>query len=381
MANETFLKVKNKIFLGFAWVFGILFWLIGLIGIFQDFIPGILFLIIAALLIPPAIQQIETNIKLHISTLKKIGIIFILFIWVGIFGKTPSTASIPTPPTAPILPITLNLPPAPKVEKATDDGSYAFKLATIESQWSPTPELVSQFADILSKLQKTCPKEPENILSDYIVKSQELIRKDGKEISLLEVAKGINNSIPKEAVWAITCKEVAAAFVTLYQAQGKIPEPTETKPVEAPKPVPTPEPKKLGTIETIESAVAGVGQYEVTVWKGKNFAKDSSKPPFEVIVNSGVDQIGDCFSAKSQLFDVMKAIYTNPDLSGKIARVKYTAWWKLRASLWSSDLGFSWSDSGPSNFWMVLQKYKSYEDETSALNQRTYGVKIDQDCE
>jgi len=37
--------------------------------------------------------------------------------------------------------------------------------------------------------------------------------------------------------------------------------------------------------------------------------------------------------------------------------------------------------SGPTNFWKVMMQYKPYEDETGALDKRTWGKAIANDCD
>ncbi|MDF1518259.1 MAG: DUF308 domain-containing protein [Lutibacter sp.] len=136
------------------------------------------------------------------------------------------------------------------------------------------------------------------------------------------------------------------------------------------------------TVSAIEKAINATGDYEVTVWTiNGDFANAESSPPFEVIVNTTASQIQDCFDAKNKLFNVMEAVYNNNAFKDNVARIKFTAWGELKASLGAKDTGFDWSASGPSNFWKVLQQYKSYEDESGSLDQRTYGVRINNSCE
>ena len=136
------------------------------------------------------------------------------------------------------------------------------------------------------------------------------------------------------------------------------------------------------TVSAIENAINTTGDYEVTVWTmNGDFANAESSPPFEVIVNTTASQIQDCFDAKNKLFNVMEAVYSNNALKNNVARIKFTAWGQLKASLGVQDTGFDWSASGPSNFWKILQQYKSYEDESGSLDQRTYGVRINNSCE
>jgi len=141
------------------------------------------------------------------------------------------------------------------------------------------------------------------------------------------------------------------------------------------------------TIETgnpiafITKTVDEVGDFEVSVWTlDGNPATVESTPPFEIIVNTTLGQVDNCFDAKSALFDIMRRLYTSSEIKDKIARVQFTAWGQLKASLGHADIGFDWNNSGPSNFWKTLLKYKPYEDQTSPMDQRTWGVQINKDC-
>ena len=82
-----------------------------------------------------------------------------------------------------------------------------------------------------------------------------------------------------------------------------------------------------------------------------------AQPPMEIIVQSSAS---DCFDSKMQLFDVMKAVYTNQSLKSSVGRVVFVSPPFLRASL-EADAGYrlseaQWDDSGPTNFYKVLKK-------------------------
>lgn len=135
--------------------------------------------------------------------------------------------------------------------------------------------------------------------------------------------------------------------------------------------------KKIGIL------VSGVtGKSEVTVWDSKgNIAKEESKPPYEVIVNAGNGDIASCYYAKNVAFEIMKKLYTDETVKDKISRIIFTSWGHLRVSVGSEDgVKTDWNASGPTNFWKVMMQYKSYEDETGSLNQRTWGKSIATDC-
>lgn len=135
-------------------------------------------------------------------------------------------------------------------------------------------------------------------------------------------------------------------------------------------------------IASIQNILSPTGKYEVTIWTlDGDFAKPDSKPPFDIIINTSAGQIQDCFAAKNIMFELIKTAYTNDQIKDKIARVQFTAWGQLKASLGSKDTGFDWNESGSSNFWKVLQQYNPNVDETSPIDQRTFGQRINKNCQ
>lgn len=67
------------------WIGGILFALIGLVGLFTNFIFGLALLIVAFILIPKTSKIIENKLKFKLTIIRKIGIIFLCLIVSGIF--------------------------------------------------------------------------------------------------------------------------------------------------------------------------------------------------------------------------------------------------------------------------------------------------------
>jgi hypothetical protein len=95
----------------------------------------------------------------------------------------------------------------------------AFKLASLEyGNNNPPQNMVSEFDDILAKLSIKCPNEKIDEISGYIFIGKDIIEKKSVSITLLEVANGINESIPEEAIGIVTCKEIAAIFATLISS-------------------------------------------------------------------------------------------------------------------------------------------------------------------
>lgn len=134
------------------------------------------------------------------------------------------------------------------------------------------------------------------------------------------------------------------------------------------------------SIERINQIVDKVGDYEVTVWNTDGDFATENSAPYEIIVNSIPNQFDNCFDAKNSLYEVMKGLYSDSQLNGKIARVQFSARGYLKASLGNEDAKQLTWDMGPSNYWKVSLQYKDYEDSSSPLSQQTWAVKINQDC-
>lgn len=136
-------------------------------------------------------------------------------------------------------------------------------------------------------------------------------------------------------------------------------------------------------VKRIEAIVKNIGFYAYITDSKKNWADESSKPPYEIIVNVGNGEIASCYYAKNVLVEIMRKLYTDEIVKNKISRVEFTSMGHLRTSLGSEDgLKMDWSPvaTGPTGYWTTMMKYKSYEDETGPLSQRTWGVSIGKDC-
>lgn len=100
--------------------------------------------------------------------------------------------------------------------------SPAFTLASLETK-SPNPskDIVTKFSKVLTDLNSKCAEKDELKLADYIVFSQKKLQEKNVDLSLLEIANGINNSIPESAKdkEAISCAEIATAFVVLTSSK------------------------------------------------------------------------------------------------------------------------------------------------------------------
>ena len=81
--NDTMSKIKFYL----NWILGGLFVLLGIIGLFNSFVFGFMFLVIAFILIPTTSSFIEKKTKFKLNALKRIIIIIICFSIGGSFVK------------------------------------------------------------------------------------------------------------------------------------------------------------------------------------------------------------------------------------------------------------------------------------------------------
>jgi hypothetical protein len=92
--NEQTTPSKNiSVGLILSWVFGVLFALTGIVSVFSEPIPGLVMLVMAAVLLPPVTKLVDQKWKFHLSKGMKIVVIIIGFI---IFGATIDTSNVST---------------------------------------------------------------------------------------------------------------------------------------------------------------------------------------------------------------------------------------------------------------------------------------------
>ena len=88
MNKTTMKKAGELIKTSLSWFFGVLFALLGIISVFSDPIPGLVMLVMAAVLLPPAVKFMNQKWNLNLSTWIKAVIIIVCWI---IFAATVST--------------------------------------------------------------------------------------------------------------------------------------------------------------------------------------------------------------------------------------------------------------------------------------------------
>jgi len=93
MSEQTTPSKKITVGLILSWIFGVLFALTGIVSVFSEPIPGLVMLIMAAVLLPPITKLVDQKWKFHLSKGMKIIVIIIGFI---IFGATIDTSKVST---------------------------------------------------------------------------------------------------------------------------------------------------------------------------------------------------------------------------------------------------------------------------------------------
>ena len=90
MSDQTTQSKKITIGLVLSWIFGTLFALTGIFSIFSDPIPGLVMLVMAAVILPPVTKLVDQKWRFNLSRGMKIGVIVIGLI---IFGATVNPSS------------------------------------------------------------------------------------------------------------------------------------------------------------------------------------------------------------------------------------------------------------------------------------------------
>ena len=93
MSEQTTQSKKITVGLILGWIFGVLFALTGIVSVFSEPIPGLVMLVMAAVLLPPVTKLVDQKWKFHLSRGLKIVVIIIGLI---IFGATVDTSNVST---------------------------------------------------------------------------------------------------------------------------------------------------------------------------------------------------------------------------------------------------------------------------------------------
>jgi predicted PurR-regulated permease PerM len=134
MSEQTTPSKKISVGLILSWIFGVLFALTGIISVFSEPIPGLVMLIMAAVLLPPITKLVDQKWKFHLSSGMKIVVIIIGFI---IFGATIDTSNVST---------TQQTEPQKEEQQTTQNEDIDY---SILRQWYPDNDSQAVGLDIL----------------------------------------------------------------------------------------------------------------------------------------------------------------------------------------------------------------------------------------
>lgn len=120
MSEQTTPSKKISVGLILSWIFGVLLALTGIVSIFSEPIPGLVMLIMAAVLLPPVTRLVDKKWKFHLSSGMKIVVIIIGLI---IFGATVDTSNVST---------TQQAEPQKEEQQATQNEDVVNEIVTTE---------------------------------------------------------------------------------------------------------------------------------------------------------------------------------------------------------------------------------------------------------
>ena len=137
--NKTLIKKAGELIkTSLNWFFGIFFALIGIISLFSDPIPGLLMLIMAAVLLPPAIKFMNQKWNLHLSVRIKTAVIIVSWIiFAATVSNTSKTPIAPTPQKTEIIKEEQHLQPETNKKEVPNDQKKDTKIPTPTKQEVP----------------------------------------------------------------------------------------------------------------------------------------------------------------------------------------------------------------------------------------------------
>lgn len=106
--------------------------------------------------------------------------------------------------------------PAPQTTAPVDTRAE-YQLAVIDSKTTtPSPEMISSFDSVLSSLEAKCTQTRSSApsLGDIGVTGARLLREAQRPMSVLDVLRAIEASIPADVGLKLDCAEVGALLLT-----------------------------------------------------------------------------------------------------------------------------------------------------------------------
>jgi hypothetical protein len=143
MSEQTTPSKKISVGLILSWIFGVLFALTGIVSVFSEPIPGLVMLVMAAVLLPPVAKLVDQKWKFHLSGGMKIVVIIIGLI---IFGATIDTSNIST---------TQQAEPQKEEQQTTQNEDVVNETTTTEQVDEEQPQAAAEHTVITKTAQGT----------------------------------------------------------------------------------------------------------------------------------------------------------------------------------------------------------------------------------
>jgi len=154
MSEQTTPSKKITVGLILSWMFGVFFVLGGFSGIVSgEPIPGLVMLIMAAVLLPPVTKLVDQKWKFHLSKGMKIVVIIIGFI---IFGTTVDTSNVST---------TQQNEPPKKEQQATQNENVVNETTTTKQVNEEQPKTETKKQAVNEEKTETIPAEYKSALN------------------------------------------------------------------------------------------------------------------------------------------------------------------------------------------------------------------------
>ncbi|MES2223750.1 MAG: hypothetical protein V4469_02330 [Patescibacteria group bacterium] len=186
--NQSSVKTKN-ITLGsvFSWVFGVVMLLTAVSTIFTKPLSGILFLLIAIIVLPPSNKLIKEKLHINLSRGLKVFLVLVLFV---IIGTTSSSNVMPSVVTDKSVSVPVPEQPAIKVTATKLLADYKANEVSADAKYKNNIVEVSGLVDTIGKDIVDTPYISLTDGSQYSFENVQCMFSKADETQLATVSKG-----------------------------------------------------------------------------------------------------------------------------------------------------------------------------------------------
>jgi tRNA_anti-like len=194
MNNQNASEVKAKnITLGsvFAWLFGSVVVLAGIVTLFTHPVSGILFLVVAAIILPPAYSAIKSKLHINLSTGLRVVIVIIIFIIIGSTIGRPDTTATVKESNAVAAPV-VKAPVQPTIKVTADQlmSDYTANEVSADAKYKNNVIEVSGIVETIGKDIVDTPYIALKTGGQYSISSIQCMFAKSDESALASVSKG-----------------------------------------------------------------------------------------------------------------------------------------------------------------------------------------------